>query len=201
MNLARGIQFIAKLCLILVVGMSAPWSANAQSVTYNYADRVNFGEFKTYQWVNIEGAFATDPALDTEIRAAIDAQLSVRGFSKSADRTQLLIAYQVSQAREIDITMLENEWQYGPGWSYAPWYGYSRGLIVDDPSTRSTENGMRIQFGHLVLDVYDSHYRDLVWRGRVTKAISFGRDSEKRQRQLNKAAAKLIQVLPREPKE
>jgi Domain of unknown function (DUF4136) len=192
-----GFQFIARFCLILVVGMSASQSASAQSVTYNYADRVNFGQFKTYQWVNIKGASATDPALDTGIRVAIDAQLSTRGFVKSADRAQLLIAYQVSQAREIGITMLENEWQYGPGWSYAPWYGYSRGLIIDDPSTLSTENGMPIQFGHLILDAYDTYYRDLVWRGRVTKAISFDLDSEKRQRQLNKAVAKLIQAFPR----
>lgn len=200
MNLMKGIHSIASFGLILAVGMSATQCASAQSVTYNYADRVNFGQFKTYQWVNIDGAFAADPALDTEIRTAIDAQLSTRGLAKLADRAQLLIAYQLSQAREIDITMLESEWRYGPGWSYDPWYGYSHGLIIDDPSTLSTENGVPIQFGHLVLDAYDSYNRDLVWRGRVTKAISFDRDSEKRQRQLNKAVAKLIQIFPREPK-
>jgi Domain of unknown function (DUF4136) len=202
MNSAKGIRSIAKVfCFMFAVATVAPSPAGAQTVTYNYADHVNFSEFKTYQWVVIEGASAADPTLDAEIRAAIDAQFAARGFARSAEPARLLIAYQVSQEREIPIGMVEWYWQYGPGWSFAPWYGYSRGFVIDDPSTLSTENGMAIEFGHLILDAYDPAYRDLVWRGRVTKAITFGRDSQKRRRQLNKAVAKLIKAFPHQPTE
>lgn len=202
MDCTRGIRSIAEaFCLMWVVTTGIPSPASAQTVTYNYADRVNFGEFKHYQWVNIEGASATDPALDTEIRTAIDTQIAARGISKSAEGAQLLIGYQVSQARVIQIAMLKDHWLYGPGWSDSPWYGYSRGLIVNDVSRLSTVDGMDIEFGHLVLDAYDSIYRDLVWRGRVTKAISFGGDFQKRHRQLRKAVAKLIETIPYGPKE
>jgi hypothetical protein len=202
MNCAKGITSTAKIFFLMWVATACiPSPANAQSVTYNYADRVNFGEFKHYQWVNIEGASATDPALDTEIRTAVDKQLAARGISKSADGAQLLIGYQVSQARVIEISMLKDHWLYGPGWSDSAWYGYSRGLIVEDVSRLSTVNGMNIEFGHLVLDAYDADYRDLVWRGRVTKAIIFRQGSEKRLRQLNKAVAKLIETLPYGPRE
>lgn len=202
MNCKRGIQSIGKaFCLMWVVTAGTPSPTSAQTVTYNYADRVNFGEFKTYQWVNIEGASATNPTRDMEIRTAIDTQLAARGISRSVDGAQLLVGYQVSQARVIQIVMLNDHWLYGPGWSDSPWYGYSRGYIVEDVSKLSTVNGMEIQFGHLVVDAYDSSYSDLVWRGRVTKAISFGQDSQKRRRQLNKAVTKLIQAFPYGPKE
>lgn len=193
----RGIRSLAKaFCLVWVATAGPPLPTHAQTVTYNYANRVNFTEFKTYQWVNIEGASASDATLDKEIRIAIDAQLAARGISRSADGAQLLIGYQVSQTRMINIAMLKDHWQYGPGWSDSPWYGYSRGLVVEDVSKLSTVDGMEIQFGHLVVDAYDSNYRDLVWRGRVTKAITFGQDSQKRRRQLDKAVAKLIRAFP-----
>lgn len=178
-----------------------PPTARAQTVTYNYADRVNFGEFKHYQWVNIEGASATDPALDIEIRTAIDTQFAARGISKSSEGSQLLIGYQVSEGRVVQIAMLKDHWLYGPGWSDSPWYGYSRGFVFEDVSRLSTVNGMDIEFGHLVLDAYDSSHRDLVWRGRVTKAISFYGDFPKRRRQLSKAVGKLIEAFPYGPKE
>jgi hypothetical protein len=38
----------------------------------------------------------------------------------------------------------------------------------------------RIQIERLVLDMYDSAYQDLVWRGRVSKAIGFIEDPGKR---------------------
>lgn len=202
MDCIRRIQFVAKaFCLLWLVTAGIPSPMSAQTVTYNYADRVNFGEFRTYQWVNIEGASATDPALDMEIQTAIDVQLSTRKIFRSADHAQLLIAYQISQARVIQIAMLKDHWLYGPGWSDSAWYGYSRGLIIEDVSKLSTESGMDLEFGHLLLDVYDSTYRDLVWRGRVTKAIHFGQDPQKRRRQLNKAVAKLIQAFPYGPRE
>jgi hypothetical protein len=202
MTCIRGIQSAAKaFCLIWVATAVIPSPISAQTVTYNYADRVNFTEFKTYQWVNIEGASATDPTLDMEIRTAIDAQLAMRGISKSVDGAQLLVGYQVSQARVIQIAMLNDYWQYGPGWRESAWYGYSRGLVVDDVSKLSTDTGAEIRFGDLVVDAYDSSHRDLVWRGRVTKAINFGQDSKERQRQLTNAVSKLIHTFPYHPKE
>ena len=190
-----------KACLLVsILAACFPTASRTQTVTYNYAKGVNFVEFKTYDWVNIEGAVAADPVLDRDIRAVIDAQLSIKGLAKSHERAQLLIAYQASISREEDIRAYEGYLRYGPGWSYSAYYGYSYGPIFISPSLLSTETGSTIQIGHLVLDMYDSAYRDLVWRGRVSQAISFGEDPNKRQQNLNKAVAKLFKVYPRKPK-
>jgi len=191
-----------KACLLVsILAACSPTASRTQTVTYNYAKGVNFVEFKTYDWMNIGGAVATDPALDKDIRAVIDAQLSIKGLAKSHEGAQLLVAYQASISREEDIRSYEGYLRYGPGWSYSAHYGYSYGRIFISPSLLSTETGSTIQIGHLVLDMYDSAYRDLVWRGRVSQAISFSEDPNKRQQNLNKAVAKLFKVYPRKPKE
>jgi Domain of unknown function (DUF4136) len=188
---AFGFLLLAALCL--------ESSARAQTVTYNYAQDTNLAEFKTYEWVSIEDAVTADWVLDSEIRAAIDAQLAMKGLTKSHEDAELLIAYQLSGRRENQIAMYQNLAEYGPGWLHG--VGYSYGFAFDDPSSLSTETGSRIQFGHLVLDAYDSSHHDLVWRGRVTKAISFDQDPLKRKKQLSKAVAKLIKAFPGRPKE
>jgi len=188
---------------LIVLGLVTyfPTTSKAQTVTYNYAKGVNFAEFKTYEWVNIEGAGATDPVLDKNIRALIDTQLRNKGLTKSHDWAHLLIAYQASIGRECEITAYEGFSRHGPGWSYSNYYGYSFGPIFVSPSLLSTETGSTIQIGNLVLDLYDSVYRDLVWRARTSQAISFSADPNKRQQRLNKAVAKLFKVYPRNPKE
>ena len=89
---SRRLQAVVRaFCLMWLATAGTP-STNAQTVTYNYANRVNFTEFKDYEWTHIDGASATDPTLDTEIRAAIDSQFAARGISKSVDGSQLLVS-------------------------------------------------------------------------------------------------------------
>jgi hypothetical protein len=198
----RRIKVETKACLlVLILAVCFPTASNAQTVTYNYAQGVNFAEFKMYDWVNIAGVGPQDPVLEGNLRAAIDAELRNKGLVKSHERAQLLVACQVSIGRVEQITMYEGYWNYGPGWSHSDYYGYSRGPIFVSPALLSTETGSTIQIGHLVLDMYDSAYRDLVWRGRVSPAISFGGEPNKREQRLNNAVAKLFKAYPRRPKE
>jgi hypothetical protein len=210
MNASGTIRAAMQRALIQLVSLAAlgfPTNLKAQTVTYNYAQQVNFTEFKTYQWVNIGGVTATDPVLDRDIRAAIDAQLQNRAIMKRADGAQLLVAYQVSTDREKEIAWYEGDWYYGPGWTFDMDYDYTHGFTFVCPSSLScsyafsTHTGSAIPFGHLVFDRYDSAYHDLVWRGRVSKAISFSGDSDKARQQLNKAVAKLIKAYPRAPRD
>jgi hypothetical protein len=79
----------------------------------------------------------------------------------------------------------------GPGWDYYCIFGdtYASG-------PRPIENKSIIPFGNLVLDVYDSAFTELLWRGNVSK--SFTPDPKKQM--LDKAAAKLLKSFPPRPK-
>jgi hypothetical protein len=176
-----GLVFIAALCF--------PVMAMGQTAIYNYAGGVNFAEYKTYKWVNIEGAAATDQALDQGIKQAIDAQLAAKGLVKSQEGAQLYVGYQISFRREKQIAQYRwgGSGGYGPGWRY----GYNFGYDYGDPAM-STATSSTIQLGNLVLDIYDSGYKDLVWRGSVSNA--FGPDQKKYN--LDKATATLLKNYP-----
>jgi uncharacterized protein DUF4136 len=181
MNLKRsrgGIQFAVLVGLILFVG----GSALAQDVTYNSAPGTDFSKFKTYKWVKIEGAEYPDQILDQQIKQSIDSQLAAKGFSKSDnDTADLYVGYQVS------ITQ-EKQWNtYGGG-------GWRVGGGMGTATTTT------IQIGTLGFDVYDQAGKQLVWRGSATKTLNPPKDPDKRQKNLDKAVAKLLKDFPPQPK-
>jgi hypothetical protein len=89
---------------------------------------------------------------------------------------------------------------YGPGWGYGCTYGSSYGGcsagFTYGGAALSTMTGATIQLGNLVLDIYDATYRDLVWRGNVSKALSI----DQKKQTLDKALAKLLKNYPLQPK-
>ena len=148
-----------------------------------------FAHYKTYEWVNIAGATVNDQAFDADIKRAIDAQLSAKGFTKTDQGAQLYLAYQVSYPREKQISQYirGGYGAYGPGWDSFSVYGAFYSGPEMSLATKST-----IELGNLVLDIYDSAFKDLVWRGNVSQAISVG----KRKYNLGKAVAKLLKNYP-----
>ena len=162
-----GFVAIATACLGVI--------ATAQSVSYNYDQTANFAEYRTYKWVNIQGAAAPDQLLDKDIKQAIDAQLAGKGLKKVDNDAQLLIAYQVSISQEKQITAYNSGgyWGYGPGWG--------RGWGAPSMSTATSST---INIGNLVLDMYDSAAKDLVWRGEVSKTLSNHKEPEKRRQNM-----------------
>jgi hypothetical protein len=173
--------FCAMACL--------PVPATAQNAIYNYARGVDFSFYKTYEWVDIEGAATPDRVVDSQIRQAIDLQLAAKGFTKSPHGAQLYVAYQISSRREKQIGQYVRGGAggHGPGWDYGCIYG----AIYSEPSM-SLEMNSTIQFGNLVLDFYDSAFKDLVWRGEVSKTTN----PQQKGYNLNMGAAKLLKNFP-----
>lgn len=177
------------LLLFFFAAMCLPVIARAQSVSYNYAQGVDFSLYKTYEWVDIEGVSAGDPVLDSEIKQAIDTQLAARGFTKSKQGAQLYVAYQVSFPREKQIAQYIRGGYggHGPGWDYYCVYGDTYG-----GGPRPIENKSTIPFGNLVLDIYDSAFKELLWRGNVSKSFT----PDPKMHVLDKATAKLLKNFP-----
>ena len=164
-------------------------SALAQDVRYNFAAQTDFGKYKTYKWVQIKAAEQPDQLTDQQIRSAIDAELAKKGMTKTGgEDAQLLIAYQVSIGSEKQITMYDTGWRYGPGWGTG-WYGYPGGGITTGQTTT-------IAVGQLDLDMYDAAQKSLIWRGTATKTLDPKANPEKRQKNLEKGAAKLLKSYP-----
>jgi hypothetical protein len=150
----------------------------AQDVTSNAMPGIDFSKFHTYRWVTIEGAKYPNQIVDTQIKNSIDAQLSAKGLTKTdSDTADLDVAYQIA-------TQQQTEWNaYGTGG-----YRWGGGMASAQSST--------ITIGTLVLDLYQPSTKQLVWTGRATKTLDPSKNSEKNQKNLDKAMAKLLKNYP-----
>lgn len=182
-----------KFLLAIIVGLFALASAAptfAQDVRYNYDKNTNFSRFKTYKWVLLKDAKDPGDLLDKQIKGAFDSQLTMKGLTKvEDDSADLYIGYQVAIGQEKEFTSYNTDWGYGAGWYRGGWYGYPGGGMT----TGSTST---IYVGQLVLDMYDSANKDLVWRGLGSKTIDPKAKPDKQQKNLSKTVTKMLKNYP-----
>lgn len=166
------------LAVFSIVLLCAP--VLAQTVKYNAMPGTDFSKFKTYKWVTIEGRAYPDQIVDQQIKQAIDAQLVTKGLTKTdSDDADLYVGYQVSVSQE-------KEWNaYNTGGASWRWGGGT-----------ATATSSTINVGTLGFDVYDRANKQLIWRGSATKTLNPPKEPEKRQKNLEKAVAKLLQDFP-----
>ena len=162
--------------MTLAVAFLACMVAQGQDVRHNFMPGVNFSNFHTYKWVNIENGAHPNQIVDAEIKQSVDSQLASKGLTKTDDKADLYVGYQVALDREKQW----NAWGTGRG--------FGGGMAS---ATQST-----INVGSLVLDMYDPNTKQLVWTGTATKTITPSSNQEKNQKNLNKAMQKLLKDYP-----
>ena len=175
------------IAMLLIIG-----SALGQDVRYNFDKGTDFSKFKTYKWVIIKDAQQPDDITDKQIKATVDAELLAKGLTKTdAEKPDLYIGYQVAIQTEKQFTSFNSGmggWGYGPGWYGGGWYGAGGGITTGSTST--------IYVGALSIDMYNVSHEDLVWRGVASKTLDAKAKPDKRQKNLNKAVAKLLKNYP-----
>lgn len=165
--------FAAPVLILLLSGLSI-----GQDVRYNYLPGTNFGIYKTYKWVRVANHNYPPQIVDTQIKQAIDEQLSLKGMKMVADgNADLYITYQLA----IDQ---ETQW-----YSYG---GYGWRVGMGSISTTSST----ISIGTLIVDFYDAAKQQQIWSGTATKQLNPSKDPEKNQKNLKKAMAKLMKNYP-----
>src|SRR5499427_824247 len=180
------------LIAFLLVGAS---STVAQDIRYDFDKEKDFSKYKTYKWVPIKGAELPDELTQRAIASAIDAQLSAKGLTKTdSDDANLYVGYQTAVGQEKEFTSYNTGWGYGGGWG-GGWYGYGGMATTTTYGSTST-----VYVGQLDLSMYDSAQKQLVWRGVATKTLDPKAKPEKKQKNINKAVAKILKNFPPTPK-
>jgi hypothetical protein len=171
---------------LLLLGLSA---AFAQDVRYNFDKDTDFSKFKTYKWITLKDAPKVNDILDKNIRGALDTELATKGLTRvEADNADLFLGYQAGVGQEKQFTSYGTDWGYGSGWYRGGWYGPT--------STTTTGQTSTIYVGQLALDMYDSAHHDLVWRGVASKTIDPKAKPDKQEKNMAKAAKKLLKNFP-----
>ena len=180
----KRILFLSMLILFLAVSC-----AFGQDVRYNFDKDINFSKFKTYKWVILKDAPTANDLVTKQLKDAVDAELATKGLTRIDDDTaNLFIGYQAAVGQEKQFTSFSSDWGYGGGWYRGGWYGPGGGTTTGSTST--------IYVGQLVLDMYDSANRDLVWRGVASKTLDSKAKPDKQQKNLAKAVKKLLKNYP-----
>jgi hypothetical protein len=175
--------------LLLMVGMAA-----AQDVRFNYDKTADFTKYKTYKWVEI-GSSDKDPLVDPQIRGAIEAEITKKGFTKTeSDTADLYVGYQVAITTEKQINSYSTDYGYGPGWGGRYYRGGYGG------STMSSSTTTTLYIGTLQIDLYDPSVKKTVFRTIGTKTIDTKAKPDKREKKLAKAVAKMLKDYPPKPK-
>lgn len=187
----RGMRATFRFALagMLLVFCSA-W-VMAQDIKYNFLPGTDFAKYKTYKWVKVPNAQYPNDILDRQIMDAIDAQMSLKGLTKTEANPDLYIAYQAAVNQEKQWNSYSTD--MGGGWGYGRWGGW--GGYGGGMSTTTTTSST-INVGTLNVDLYDVSKKEQVWRGAATKTLGSGKDPEKVNKNLNKAMAKLFKKYP-----
>ena len=155
-------------CITFLLLMAS--SALSQDVQFKYDDAIDFSKFKTYKWITLNSEAPIDKLTDEQIKAAVDAALSKRGLTKISDAgtADLLVGYQTTE-------LIDEQFAKIPTWDSTP---------------------RTIYHGDLAIDMYTPANHNLVWRGVASKTLDPKAKPEKRQKNLNKAVAKLMKYYP-----
>ena len=183
--------------IVMAAAMLLLWSASAiaQDVKYNFMAGTDFSKYKTYKWVRVPKAEYPDQILDQQIMQSIDAQLALKGLSKTeSDPPDLYVVYQAAVRQEQQWSSYSTD-MGGGGWGYGRWGGWG-GYGGYGGSVSTTTTSSTINIGTINLDIYDVAAKNQVWRGAASKTLGSGKDPKKVQKNLNKAMAKLLKNYP-----
>jgi hypothetical protein len=151
---------------------------HAQTVRTSYQPGLDFSKFHTYRWVEIKGVHP-DPDVDAQIKQSIDSQLAKKKLAKKDGEADLYVDYQAAISK---VTT----WRTYEDWSSA--------ALLDGRIPMRKE--VTIDLGTLIIDLYDSTAKKLVWSGSASKTLDPNSSREQRKKNIDKAAQKLLENYP-----
>lgn len=151
------------LLLSLLLAMLFSTACRTFDVHSDWDESVSFEGYKRYGWLEPPAAEGADPFADNtllrkRIRAAVDANLTGRGFAVVEDPADadFLVTYGVVLDEKLRVN--------GSGASFGGGYGYGR-WPVGFGGYSGAANVSDYQEATLVLDFLEPESKELLWRG------------------------------------
>lgn len=152
----------------------------AATVSYDYDTSARFDNRETFSFLPA-GQQAT--TLDSRrIRAAITQELTRKGMTPSEADGDILVSYQVEDARRLDTS----------GFSFGVGFGVSRGLFGIHTSPPARE----VKEGRLVVEIVDPPRQEVIWRAVSRRNLSPDLTPAERSERINEIVADMFQNYP-----
>jgi hypothetical protein len=170
----------AVFVLIGVILLSAAKSP-AQQVKTDYDRGANFAQYKTYSWEQVK----TRDTLDVDrIKAAVNAALTAKGWTQVESGSDVsVIAIEMTRDQQTLNTFYDG---FGGGWG---WRRFGAGGFGEATTTTET-----YRVGTVVVDLFDTKTKQLIWRGASSDTLS--NNSDKNIKNLDKGVEKMFKNFP-----
>jgi len=166
--------------LILLLGCACVTLLAKVVVDYNHS--TDFSRYHTYSWIKVE---AGDPLWPARIKAAVDSQLVAKGWQQvPAGGDASISAFGATREQPRLETFYTG---FGGGWR---WRGFNDGMAVTTVDKEA--------IGTLVLDIFDTPTKRLIWRATAADALTDNPD--KNEKKMDKAVAEMFKNFPPRPK-
>lgn len=172
---------ITRISLGFVLMMVIASTAFAQKVSMDYNKSADFAQYKTFMW--IKEPKTTDPLMRQRVIDDVNSALAAKGLKLVTSDADLGIAAHAATKEERSLDTFYNG--FGGGWRWSGGFG----------SATTTVNTYEV--GTLIVDLFDTHSKDAVWRATATKTLSD--NPQKNAENLNKAVAKMFKDFPPSP--
>jgi uncharacterized protein DUF4136 len=169
--------------VLVLMGMMFLLAGNssAQQVKTDYDRSANFGQYKSYSWEQVK---TKDPLLVDRIKSAVNAALAAKGWTQVDSGGDVsIIAIQMTQNQQTLNTFYDG---FGGGWG---WRRFGGGGFGEATTTTET-----YKVGTLVVDLFDTKTKKLVWRGSSSDTLS--NNSDKNIKNLDKGVEKMFKKFP-----
>jgi hypothetical protein len=178
----RGTMKLQRAVFVLL-GMMLVFAgkSSAQQVKTDYDRNANFGQYKTYSWAQVK----TKDALDVDrIKAAVNAALAAKGLTQVESGGDVsIIAVEMTHDQQTLNTFYDG---FGGGWG---WRRFGGGGFGEATTTTET-----YKVGTLVVDLFDTKTKQLIWRGASSDTLS--NNSDKNIKNLDKGVEKMFKNFP-----
>jgi Domain of unknown function (DUF4136) len=173
---------LQRLALVLMgVVLLFAGRLSAQDVKTDYDHNADFTQYKTYSWEHVQ---TKDPLFIDRIKSAVNAALAAKGWTQVDSGGDVsIIAIQTTQEQQTLNTFYDG---FGGGWG---WRRFGGGGFGEATTTTDT-----YKVGTLVVDLYDTKTKQLLFRGSSSDTLS--NNSNKNTENLDKGVEKMFKKFP-----
>jgi Domain of unknown function (DUF4136) len=158
-------------------------TASAQQVKTDYDRGANFAQYKTYSWEHVK---TKDPLDVDRIKSAVNAALAAKGWTQVDSGGDVsIVAMEVTSTQQTLNTFYDG---LGGGWG---WRRFGGGF---GEATTTTDT---YKVGTVVVDLFDTKTKELIWRGSSSGTLS--NNSDKNIKNLDKGVDKMFKHFPPAP--
>ncbi len=166
-----------RVATVITVLLAITTSAFSSKVRTDYDHNVSFSNYKTYSWAKVD---TPNPLWNDRVKEAVDKALAAKGWKEVPAGADVSIVAVGTTHEKPTLYTFYNGFD---GWL---WGGFG-----DTVATTTVEN---YRVGTLIIDMFDSNTKKLIWRGSASDILSD--KPEKNEKKLKKIVHKMFEHFP-----